>query len=157
MLILYLLILQTSQIPISPSSTSSPAAKYYIYVGETGELQLKVSIWGEIGSPGLYAISEDVDLATLISLAGGPTENANLSNIKIMRSFPSPEVITVNMKHFFKTGDRVGIPFLRPGDMIKVNTTLWNRVYKFTRWVTETSIMVGIYIQLYNLVTNINK
>lgn len=152
MILIYFLILQTSQSPIY-----SPAAKYYIYMGESGELQLKVSIWGEIASPGLYSISEDVDLATLISLAGGPTENADLSRIKIVCLFPVPQVINVNLSRFFKTGDRSKVPFLKPGDMVRVNGTGWNRIYKFTRWVTETTLIIGVYFQLYNLFTQAAK
>ncbi|MDD5530591.1 MAG: SLBB domain-containing protein [bacterium] len=154
MIILYLLLLQTSQNLSINRQAESPAAKYYLYVGEEGDLQLKVSIWGEIGSPGLYSITEDVDMATLISLAGGPTKNANLSNIKIMRSFPKPEVINVNMRNYFKTGDRVKIPFLKPGDMVKVDGTPWYKVQEVAKFITEATITIGVYYQLYNLLRN---
>ncbi|MFA5032944.1 MAG: SLBB domain-containing protein [bacterium] len=154
MVLLYFLLLQIPKSSSIVGQVESPAAKYYLYVGEEGDLQLKVSIWGEIGMPGLYSITEDVDMATLISLAGGPTKNANLSNIKIMRSFPRPEVINVNMKGYFKTGNRAKIPFLKPGDMVKVDGTPWYKVQEVAKFITEATITIGVYYQLYNLLKN---
>jgi len=130
---------------------TSPSAKYYVYLGGTGELEIKVSIWGEITSPGLYSIPDDIDIATLLSLAGGPSKDADLSKIKIVRSFPTPSVITVNLKSFFKTGKREGLPLLKPGDMVRVNRSSWGSFKEFTHWLTETAILLGVYLQLYNL------
>ena len=128
-----------------------PSAKYYVYLKGTGELEIKVSIWGEVAATGLFSIPDDTDIATLLSLAGGPTKDANLSRVQIIRSFPTPCVINVNLKKFFRTGHRENLPTLNPGDMVQVNRTSWGSFKEFTHWLTETSLLVGIYLQLYNI------
>ncbi|MCK4306866.1 SLBB domain-containing protein [candidate division WOR-3 bacterium] len=129
----------------------SPGAKYYVYLGGVGELQIKVSIWGEIVSPGLYSIPDGTDLVTLLSLAGGPMKGANLSRVKVIHSFPTPSVVTVNLSDFFKTGNRENIPIMKPGDMVRINQTFFSRVKGFTHNITETTLVVLVYLQLYNM------
>ena len=128
-----------------------PGAKYYVYLGETGELQIKVSIWGEIASAGLYSIPDGTDLATLLALAGGPLKSANLSRVDVIRSFPTPSVITVDLSDFFKTGNRENIPIMKPGDMVRIKQTFFSKVGNFTHHVTEATFIVIVYLQLYNM------
>ena len=129
----------------------SPGAKYYVYLGGVGELQIKVSIWGEIASPGLYSIPDGTDLVTLLSLAGGPSKGANLSRVEVIHSFPTPKKITVDLSKFFKTGNREGIPIMKPGDMVRINQTFFSKVRGFTHNITEATLVVLVYLQLYNL------
>lgn len=127
-------------------------ASYYVYLGETGELQVKVSIWGEVKSPGLYSIPDRTDLATLLSLAGGPSDGANLSQVKIIHSFPTPSVTIVNMREFFSSGDRKSIPIMKPGDMVRIKKTSFTRVKESIRYLTEVTFILVMYIQLYNMI-----
>lgn len=147
MSILALLIFQV----VSPAGVEPPGAKYYVYLGEAGELQIKVSIWGEVESPGLYSIPEGTDLATLLSLVGGPKETANLSNVDVIHSFPVPSVTSVDLRPFFKSGNRAGIPILKPGDMVRVKPSFYTRVKSFTQHITEFTLVILVYLQLYNL------
>ena len=48
---------------------------------EDGTLLMYVNVWGHVKSPGTYLVYEDIDLLTLISLAGGPVSGANLKKI----------------------------------------------------------------------------
>ena len=41
-------------------------------------------MWGHVKYPGTYLVYEDIDMATLLSMAGGPLDGAKLSKIKIM-------------------------------------------------------------------------
>lgn len=136
---------------LQAQQVQSPGAKYYVYLGETGELQIKVSIWGEIATPGVYSIPDGTDLATLLSLAGGPLKSANLSRVDVIHSFPSPSVTTLSLSDFFKTGNRSNIPVMKPGDMVRIKSTLFSKIKGFTHYVTETTLIVVVYLQLYNM------
>jgi hypothetical protein len=131
--------------------TQASRGNYYVYLGEAGELQIKVSIWGEIKSPGLYSIPDGTDLATLLSLAGGPSPDANLSCVKVIHCFPTPSVTTVNLKKFFKTGDRKDIPIMKPGDMVRISKTFYAKIKENIRHLTELTLILGVYLQLYTL------
>ena len=129
-----------------------PSAKYYTFLGGERELQMKVSIWGEIGSPGMYSIPEGSDVVLLVTIAGGPTKDAAVSKIRVVRSFPEPVVIYINLNDFFKTGRRDKIPELCPGDMIYVERTRF-RAFKETIGILgEMSYMFGFLYMLYNTV-----
>jgi hypothetical protein len=131
--------------------TGAQAANYYMHLGDMGELQVKVSIWGEVGAPGLYSIPEETDLTTLLSLAGGPSNDANLSQVKVVHAFPEPAVSIVDLRDYFDSGNPEGIPIMKPGDMVHVKRTAWARVKAFAHDVTEVTILLGAYITVYNL------
>ncbi len=144
MIAIIFLLIQVQQIQQS-------GAKYYVYLEEVGELQIKVSIWGEVASPGLYSIPDGTDLLTLLSLSGGPQKNANLSRIELIRSFPQSDKITVNLSDFFKTGNRDNISIMKPGDMVFIKPTFLSKAKNFTRYVTEATLVAIVYLQLYNM------
>lgn len=130
--------------------TQLPRVNYYIYLGEAGELQIKVSVWGEIMASGLYSIPDGTDLATFLSLAGGTSESANLSQIKVIHSFPTPSVTIVDMRDFFKTGNRESIPVMKPGDMVRIKKTFYANVRETVHHLAEVTLLVGVCLQLYN-------
>ncbi|MDI6840532.1 MAG: SLBB domain-containing protein [bacterium] len=125
--------------------------KYYTYLSETGELQMKVSIWGEVMAPGLYSVPEGTDLVTLLTIAGGPSREADLSKIKVVRSFPSPSVFNLNLNNFFKTGNRENVTALKPGDMVYIKESPYYRIKESVRAFTEVTFIVGAYYQLYHI------
>lgn len=46
-------------------------AAYYNYA-ETGDVTMRVHVWGGVRNPGLYEIPQGTRMSTLFSLAGGP-------------------------------------------------------------------------------------
>ncbi len=101
--------------PMSPS--------YYALNWESG-LTISVNLWGYVGKPGRYDVPTSTDLIQLISLAGGPIENAELDKVEIVRQVMQPdstlkaEVIHVDLKKFKAKGEQP--PSLLPGDTIIV-------------------------------------
>lgn len=128
----------------------------YLYSGTlTGSEQLKIKtyIWGQVRNPGLYIIPDDTDLLTLISSAGGPTENAKLTKIKVVRPSETGEsVIIVNLKEYTKTGDMDLIPILEPGDTVIIPGTTFYAFSRVAEWLADVVIIFSIY----NLITGIN-
>jgi polysaccharide biosynthesis/export protein len=137
---------QTGFVPTSNTSA-------YTYEGSasnTSKLMIKAYVWGQVGKPGLYNVPDDTDLLTLISLAGGPTENAKLTKIRIVRpTINGDRIIWINMKKYLETGDEKMIPILQPGDTIIVSGTIF---YAFSR-LTDFLSKAAIALSVYNLVT----
>lgn len=142
------------QTDAAPAAGTSSA---YVYGGPSGTIdQLKIYtyIWGQIRSPGLYLVPDNTDLLTLISLAGGPTENAKLTKIRIVRSTPlGEEILWVDLKEYIETADSDLIPILRPGDTVIVSGSTF---YAISRVASVLSNIVVI-LSVYNVITNITK
>lgn len=113
---------QTALVPRSSlNTTTSPT--YYSLAGQGG-LVITVNLWGYVGRPGQYEVPGSTNLVQLISLAGGPTENAELDKVEIVRQIMQPdstfktEVIPVDLREFKEKGGQT--PLLSPGDTIIV-------------------------------------
>jgi protein involved in polysaccharide export with SLBB domain len=52
---------------------------------EASELAITVTLLGSVERPGRYEVSSKVDLVNLLALAGGWTENADMSDVRITR------------------------------------------------------------------------
>ena len=55
---------------------------------EPDKLNIKVSIWGNVKFPGRYIIPINTSVTDLISFAGGPTDAANLEDMRLYRTLP---------------------------------------------------------------------
>ena len=120
----------------------------YFYSGTiTGSEQLKIYsyIWGQIYKPGLYIVPDDTDLLTLMSLAGGPTEDAKLSQVRIIRpSAEGEKVIYVDLERYIDTGDENLIPLMKPGDTVIVSGTLYYAFFRFADFMSKIAIVLSV-------------
>jgi hypothetical protein len=127
------------------SETDSQSARYYVFLGSEKELQINVQIWGQARRPGLYSVPQTTDLVGLISLAGGPTEHANLSGIRVVRTNPKPEVIGVDLKGYLSTGDSRLQPVLKPGDTVVIPGSISYGFERIIRVVSQLAIVANVY------------
>ncbi|MCK4235134.1 SLBB domain-containing protein [candidate division WOR-3 bacterium] len=128
---------------------SSQSAGYYIYLGEGDELLISVQIWGQVKSPGLYSLPEKSDVVTLLSLAGGPTENADLSKIRMIRKgIEKDSLFTINLKKALLEGDKEKV-ILKPGDIIEIIPSKFYSFSTFVRFVAQISMIVAVYYQIF--------
>ena len=133
--------------PVRPRNS---AAQYYL--GSEDELLKKVNVWGFVHKPGQYLVPSDTDLISLLSFVGGPLENANLKNIKLIRNNKNPgEVLKINVKKFIKNGNAQLIPALLPGDTIIVSASKFHYVNKALEFTTRIGMIVQI-IWYYTLI-----
>lgn len=127
----------------------------YLYSGSlTGAEQLKIKayIWGQVKNPGLYIVPDNTDLLTLISSAGGPTENAKLSKIRIVRPTAEGEKIRwVYLKDYVETGNYDLIPILQPGDTVIVSGTIYYAFQKMAQFLSQVAIVLSVYTALSKL------
>ena len=122
-------------------------------LNEAGQLQMLTYIWGHIPRPGLYIVPDDTDVLTLISLAGGPTDDAKIRSIRIVRGSPDSdgEVIFVDIKQYLETGDLSLIPILKPGDTVVVSgSTFWG-FRRFVQVLSNIATTLSIWILIQNL------
>jgi len=132
----------------------SPGAVYQYSGSLTGTEQLKIRtyIWGQVRNPGLYIVPDDTDLLTLISSAGGPTENAKLSKVRIIRStIEGEKVINVDLNEYLETGQTELIPILKPGDTIIVSGSTYYAFTKAVNWLSQIAVILSVYVAINNI------
>ena len=128
-----------------PQETNQGGAQYYVYPGGEGELQIKVQIWGQVTRPGMYQIPKSMDVVGLISLAGGPNEDANLSAVRIVRTTPAPDVLKVNIGQYTSTASTESIPVLEAGDTVIVPENLYHKFSRVVSVVAQLAIVANVY------------
>ncbi len=114
----------------------------------TGDI--RVAVWGEVVSPGQYYLSGSPDLLELLSVAGGPTADANLSNILLIRERDGTRQ-RLNLSRITAEGELL---FLTSGDVIVVSQSFWHKVQRnlplITTLVTLTNLVVTVTLLVAN-------
>lgn len=91
----------------------------YLY-GDDERVRITVNVWGEVSRPGSYLVPDDTDLITLLSLAGGPTDRADLRDVRIVRFHPADAGSQViDLEEAMELPDPAA-PALLPGDTIRI-------------------------------------
>ncbi len=55
-------------------------------LSDPSQINIRVSIWGAVNAPGNYMVPQSTSVLDLISLAGGPTDDAKLDDLRIYRN-----------------------------------------------------------------------
>ena len=125
------------------SGARSP--RYYLSLGTEDALTIKIFIWGQVEQPGVYEVPDGTDLIAALSLAGGPTDYAKLSEVRVIRSDGTDsEVLTINVKEYMDTGDISLIPVLKPSDTVVVSATVFRMFYRFAAFVSQIAIVANV-------------
>jgi protein involved in polysaccharide export with SLBB domain len=96
----------------------------------------KYYVWGQVHSPGAYSFLAAPDIFELVSAAGGPTENANLTHIILIRAVAQTRT-RVNLQAVLNKGQVVR---LSPGDVVIVPSSSW---YRFTQGLSVFTTIVS--------------
>ena len=108
----------------------SATAAYY-YIAKPGELTINVNLWGQVRFPGRYEVSSKTDLIQFLSLAGGPTTAAKLSEVKVTRISVTDSGL-IRQDHYVNLENLESVTEedmkLYPGDTIFFDTTAWAQV-----------------------------
>lgn len=87
-----------------------------------------IYIFGQVGAPGRYMFSDEMGFLDILSAADGPTDKADLRNIRINhRNKRSQPVSKLDLALYFETGDDTILPLVRTGDTIYIpeKNRLW--------------------------------
>jgi len=136
---------------ISPRSSrlgDRQSASKYILSASGDALLMTVKIWGEVQKPGLYDVPIGTDLIELISAAGGPTQRANLSKVKIIHETVNETneyVSSINVKHFIEKGVQNEIPEIKPSDTIIVPVKPTQYLLTSLSWTQQFLSLLSVY------------
>jgi SLBB domain len=89
-------------------------------------INIKVMVWGYVRYPGQYIVPSPTDVNQLLSLAGGPTPDASLDEMKIFRvnADKRQTIIAFNYSDLLSgdpgLGRPIKIPDLKPGDILLI-------------------------------------
>ena len=124
---------------------------------EDGVLRMYVNIWGHVATPGRILVDDGIDLATLLSLTGGPSKGANMKNVRVYHEYPDKNGNVVNVidfTEFLKTGDRSNFISIQPNDTFIIKQTAWSYMIQEVSTVNTLINMINIYLNLSNLFSN---
>ncbi|ACD90939.1 conserved hypothetical protein [Chlorobium limicola DSM 245] len=108
------------------SSVQQPLPGYGVpqdsyFTDNLGNILMNVNVWGQVYKPGQVIVKENADLASVLSMVGGPQVKANLKKVRINRQQPDENGKTtylVDLKAYYKDGDRSSFVDLKPNDTI---------------------------------------
>ena len=88
----------------------------YDYSNPEG-INIKVMVWGYVQFPGQYIIPSTSGVNELLSLAGGPTQDANIDDLKLFRINPdsSQTIVKFNYSDLLWNNSDLSIPLKIPG------------------------------------------
>jgi len=80
-------------------------------------INIKVMVWGYVKYPGQYIIPSASGVNVLLSLAGGPTQDANLDELKLFTINPdsSQTIIKFNYSDLLWNNSDLSLPLKIPG------------------------------------------
>jgi len=77
----------------NPDNPGSSGGNEFVSGNFPGAVLMPINLWGAVGKPGIHHIPVKTDLVTLLSLAGGPTAEAELEDVVIKRRSQAQEQI----------------------------------------------------------------
>jgi protein involved in polysaccharide export with SLBB domain len=107
-----------------------PGSKYYV--------------WGQVHAPGAYSFVASPDLLELLSASGGPTNDANLKRVLLIRAVTKKRT-RIDLQAMLTTGQVVR---LSPGDVVIVPSTPWYRMRDALSILTTAAGFVTLYFTL---------
>ncbi len=106
----------SQNIPVYPGDS--------IFIPETSAGVSKVFVFGEVKNPGVYDLKDGMSVLEAVGQAGSFTKDAVVQSVRLIRGdIARPEVIPVDIKHFFRTGNLSENLALRNNDIVYVPRT----------------------------------
>jgi hypothetical protein len=103
------------------SGPNYPMLQESYFTDDSGNILMIVNVLGEVNKPGQVVVRENADFATILSLAGGTKQSANLKKVLVARKDPDKhgsQSYKIDLKQYFKNGDRASFIALKPNDTI---------------------------------------
>ena len=124
---------------------------------EKGNIMMNVNVWGHVGNSGRNLVYDGIDLATLMSIVGGPNKGANMKKVRVYREVPDADgtlVYHIDLNNFINTGNRSNFIKIKPNDTIIVPQKLSSYFLTQAGSISTIFSLVTIYLQLQNLAGN---
>jgi polysaccharide export outer membrane protein len=86
------------------------------------EALFRINIFGEVAEPGFYYVADYEKFTAILAFAGGPTSDADLGDIVLIREFEATEI---DVETIIKEGSTASDFGLQSGDQIYVSRKWW--------------------------------
>lgn len=123
------------------------------FTSKSGTILMNVNVWGHVNGPGRHMVFDGIDLATLLSVVGGPKAGANLKNVRLFRETQDDKgkfVYTINLEKFLKTGDRSEFVKVMPNDTYIIPQTTSSYMMAQIGTLNTVLSILNIYLQIEN-------
>jgi hypothetical protein len=142
-------------------SQKNNAVSVYDLSDPTG-VNMEVSLWGFIRAPGRYRVPINTTFMDIITFAGGPIEESNLEDIRIIRNVNDPGKKTTVIKLNYNDllwGEQVSTvpkinPVLQPGDYIIVQN---EKRYTFRDYLITYVPIITSLVSIATLLITISR
>lgn len=129
---------------LKPGDTVLVPAREEVYTGASG-----VNVFGAVVKPGVYPLQSRQDLMSTILIAGGPSDKAKLSDVRIIRlnGDGTASTIKINLDKFIDKGDMTNNPKLINGDTIHIGrkSITSSEVGTFLGFISAIGTIVLLY------------
>lgn len=93
----------------------------YVIVDDAQYYTIRISVLGQIGHPGFIEVPHGIDLQGALWMAGGPSGNSDLTDVRIQRVGPDgPIHLSVNVEKFIYEGRVTDMVRMQEGDLVIV-------------------------------------
>ena len=114
--------------------------------GPESQFLMNVQVWGQVHKPGLYAVPDDTGIVGLLSYAGGPTESANLSSVRLIHVGSDQQPTAIDLEALVEHGKLDEPGALAPGDVLMVPANRSHRLLRFTSMLTLLTLMANVVV-----------
>lgn len=113
------------------------------------QLLIEVHVWGEVNKPGSYQVPDGSTMIDVISAAGGPTQYAALSRVRLSHvPGQQPRIESVDLNRYLTRERTDQPPLLQPGDAVLVPRNarfFWKDAVSL---IADIALIVNVYYLL---------
>jgi hypothetical protein len=152
-LLMFGLLFAQNDIAEEPTFSDFQISSERYLTDEKGNIMMYVNIWGHVGKPGHHLVYEGIDLATLMSVVGGPKSGANMKKVRVYREIPEDDgtlVYHLDFEKFVSSGDRSEFIRIKPNDTIIIPEKMSNYILTQVGTVNTFLSLFNLYFQLTN-------
>ena len=152
-LLMFGLLFAQNDIAEEPTFSDFQISSERYLTDKKGNIMMYVNIWGHVGQPGHHLVYEGIDLATLMSVVGGPKSGANMKKVRVYREIPEEDgtlVYHLDFEKFVSSGDRSEFIRIKPNDTIIIPEKMSNYILTQVGTVNTFLSLFNLYFQLTN-------
>ena len=152
-LLMFGLLFAQSNIAEEPTFSDFQISSERYLTDDKGNIMMYVNVWGHVGSPGHHLVYEGIDLATIMSVVGGPKSGANMKKVRVYREIPEEDgtlVYHLDFEKFVSSGDRSEFIRIKPNDTIIIPEKISNYILTQVGTVNTFLSLFNLYFQLTN-------
>lgn len=123
--------------------------RYFLELGAEAQITFEVRVWGQVVKPGIYRVPDGTNVVGLLSAAGGPSDGASLSSVRLVRNAEGaaePGVVRVDVDEYLRSGNGSAMPALTPGDVVYVPANGSHRFLRVTGVLTLLTLAANVVV-----------